>query len=255
VSFLELSDRERLGALLAQDPLALLEALDESVLGVDGLVTAFTEEGSPDFAVVRWAQGSLGLRGVLRIVARTVGGLDPLLRAIPRDRSEYDAEFPFWAAGALGASFSVEGLGAGAIYRLPASGLRPSPVVAQCERVRDLAPLRAMFRKLADDLPAYALSLRGELAAVAVVTHHREQLARVAVYTVEERRRRGFGRGVLSALAEELLALGITPTAAIDLGHEAAVRAAEGAGFVQADTFLRARIGRPRPGGLVQLPR
>ena len=78
------------------------------------------------------------------------------------------------------------------------------------------------------------------------------------MYTTEEARGRGFGRGVLLALAEELLAMSIRPTVTIDLGQEPALRMVEGAGFFQHAAFLRTTITGRLEGtadGLVALGR
>jgi len=79
----------------------------------------------------------------------------------------------------------------------------------------------------------------------------------MSVYTVEESRGRGFGRGVLTALTDELLALRIEPTIMIDLSDEYAVRMVESAGFYQVEAYLKARLTPlsqvAAPGSLIQL--
>ncbi len=252
MAVVELNDRARVEALTADSPMALLEARDESARGIDGIVSVFcADEADPaDKIVVRWAQASLGLRSVAHVRARTLSGLAEVVAAVPSESQEYDALVPFWAAPALGTAFQSEVNGAAAVYESARGQLRSSP-----------APrlLQPIFRKLVEDAPAYALSVHGQLAAVAAVTHLREGLARVAVYVVEEHRRRGFGRGVLAAVTDELLALGLIPTASLSLADEASVRLIEGAGFRQHEAMLSVRLRRPGAlgggGGLVQLGR
>lgn len=251
----EIIDKARIEGLLADDPLVQLEAIDENALGVEGIVSVFADDTPKpkDMVVVRWAQGSMGLRSVAHIRARTLSGLESVVAALPTDQTQYDALLPFWASGAIGATFRSEVLGAEAVYVVDQPRLCRSPVVRQTKRVTDPELLKPMFRKLADDSPAYALALQGALASVAAVTHLRDGVARISVYTVEEARRRGFGRGVLTALAEELLATKVVPTVRVDLASETAVRMVENAGFFQDSAFLRTRIhgrhGPPSPGG------
>ena len=209
MSVVEVTDKARVHSLLEHDPALFLEAIDENALGVDGIVSVFCEdvEAPPNRLVVRWAQASLGLRSVAHLSATRVTGLDDVVSALPIDRTEYDAHVPFWASPMLGAAMSSQLLGAVALYRLSAATAAPSPVARQCTRVHDLDIVRPMFRKLAFDAPAYVLSLKDELVSVAVVTHMRDGRARISAYTVEEHRRRGFARGVLTALADELRAM------------------------------------------------
>jgi GNAT superfamily N-acetyltransferase len=155
----------------------------------------------------------------------------------------------------MSGKFACEVLGASALYTVDRDRLRPSPVVRQCIRVTDRALLKPMFRKLADDAPAYALTLKDRVASVAACTHLRDGVARMHVYTVEEARRRGFGRGVITALAEELIALNVQPTLRVELSDEPSVRMAENAGLTQVDAFVSARLTRPAGPGLVQLER
>ena len=256
---IEITDKDRVAALLEHDPLRHLEAIDENALGVDGIVSVFCEDVPvpPSRLVVRWAQGSLGLRSILHVDAGTLSGLSDVVDALPDERAQYDALVPFFASPALGASFQSEVMGASALYTLDPQRLVASPVVQHAQRVTDMELVKPMFRKLADDAPAYALPLRNQIAAVAVVTHLRSSVARVQVYTVEEARKRGFGRGVLTALCEELLAMHITPTARVELSDEPSVRLVEGIGFTIADAQLSARLTRRSSvggaGGLVQL--
>jgi GNAT superfamily N-acetyltransferase len=260
VAVVEVTDKARVRALLADDPMTFAEAIDENALGVEGIVSVFADDQPRplNMVVVRWAQGSLGLRSVAHVRGSKLTGLEEVVAALPADRTQYDALLPFWAAPAVSSAFQSEVVGAEACYRVDQERLRPAPAVRQCVRVTDHDLLKPMFRKLADDVPGYALALRGALASVAAVTHLRDGIARVRVYTVEEARQRGFGRGVLTALSEELLALGIVPTATVDLGHEASVRMVERAGFHQTGAWLKARITGRRAAaeadpGLVQL--
>jgi GNAT superfamily N-acetyltransferase len=261
MAVVELNDRARVEALTADSPMALLEARDESARGIDGIVSVFcADEADPaDKIVVRWAQASLGLRSVAHVRARTLSGLAEVVAAVPSESQEYDALVPFWAAPALGTAFQSEVNGAAAVYEIARGQLRSSPAARQAQRVDEPRLLQPIFRKLVEDAPAYALSVHGQLAAVAAVTHLREGLARVAVYVVEEHRRRGFGRGVLAAVTDELLALGLIPTASLSLADEASVRLIEGAGFRQHEAMLSVRLRRPGAlgggGGLVQLGR
>jgi GNAT superfamily N-acetyltransferase len=250
VPVLEISDKARIDQLLAPEPEIALEAIDENALGVAGIVTVFSEDEPhpPNRFVVRWAQSAMGLRNAAQLYAGRLTGLEEVVNALPKDRGAYDVVLPFWASPALAQVFKTEVTGAEAVYLLEPGQLKSSPVVRQCTRVTESELLRPKFRKLAEDAPAYVLSLKGQLISVAVVTHLRHSVARLDVYTVEEARRRGFGRGVLTALAEELLAIKIRPTMRVDLGNEAAVRLVEGAGFVQRAAFLKARAdGAPTP--------
>ncbi len=254
----ELSDKNQIQALLSLEPMTHLEALDESILGVDGLVTAFCDPELPqNRLIVRWGQKSLGMGSLGTLDASRLSGLSELVEAFPAERGHIELRFPFWAAGAIAASLRSEPVGAAAVYALEQGALTSSQVVRQCVRLDDTQIVKPMFPKLAKDAPAYVLSLRDQLMAVAAVTHLRNEVARVQVYTVETARNRGFGRGVLTALCDELLALKIRPSAAIDLGHEPSVRMIEGAGFAQTKAFLKANIlGRQTEasaGGLVQL--
>jgi len=259
VPIIEITEKARVAELLADDPQIQLEAADENALGVDGIVTVFAEDDAHprNMAVVRWAQGSLGLRSHVHLRARTLSGLEGLVAALPTDNTQYDAVMPFWAAGAVQGAFRAEVLGAEAVYEVDASRLRESPVVKQTKRVTDHELLKPVFRKLADDSPAHALALSGELASVAAVTHQRADHARISVYTVEPSRKRGFGRGVLTAVAEELLATKITPTARVNLADEPSVRMVENAGFFQVGAFLKVRLldrkVAPAADGLIQL--
>jgi hypothetical protein len=259
MAIIEISDKSRIASLLAVRPLELLEAIDENELGVDGIVTVYCAdvERPKNMMVVRWAQGSMGLRNIAHLHASTLTGLEDVICALPTQNAQYDSLIPFWAAPALSSGFQVEVQGAMALYQIAEGQLAESAVLRQCVRVEDQSVLKSMFRKLASDSPAYALSLRDQLAAVAVLTHLRSSLARISVYTVEESRGRGFGRGVLTALTDELLALRITPTIMIDLSDESAVRMVESAGFSQAAAFLKARLTPlshvAAPGSLIQL--
>lgn len=253
----EITDKEKIGAILSSDRVTFLEAIDENVLGMDGIVSVFTDAEASNVLAVRWAQSALGLRHEARLSATRLSTLDQVFSALPRDRGAYDLLLPFWASGAAASGFLTEVVGARAIYSLEASVLKPSPVARQCVRVTDQDVLKSKFRKLAEDSPAYVLSLRDQLTSVAVVTHLRDEVARIDAYTVEEARGRGFGRGVLTALCEELLAMKQTPTVVIDLGHEASVRMVESIGFRQTAAFLSVRMNpnasHAPDGGLVKL--
>jgi hypothetical protein len=244
VAVVEHTDKRAVHALLADDPVALLEAIDENALGVEGIVSVFAlDEAHPvNMLVVRWGQKHLGLGSIGVLRAARLSGLEEIVAAVPIDRGQYEMLLPFWASGAIAGAFNTAVLGAEARYQIDRQHLRPSPVVAQCVRLDDPHVIKPMFPKLAEDAPAYVLSLKGELTSVAAVTHLREDVARVAVYTVESARGRGFGRGVLTSLAEELLALKIAPTIAIDLGQEGAVRMVEDAGFYQRGAYLKTAI-------------
>jgi hypothetical protein len=256
---IEIVDKSRIDALLLPQNLELLEAIDESALGIDGIVTIYCrdEEQPTNMMVVRWAQGSMGLRNIAHLSATTLTGLEEVVRALPTVNAQYDTLIPFWASPALGSSFQVEVQGAMALYRANEQNLKISAVTPQCIKVEDQDLVKPMFRKLAKDTSSYALSLRDQLASVAVVTHLRNECARLAVYTVEESRGRGFGRGVLTALTDELLALKIVPTVMIDLSDEYAVRMVEAAGFFQVSAYLKARLTPlsqvAAPGSLIQL--
>lgn len=255
-SIIEVSDRARVQVLLGQAPITLLEPLDESVCGVDGLVTVFAEDvtAPSNLLAVRWGQKNLGLGSLGHLSANRLSELPDLIEAFPADRGQLELRFPFWTSGAIAASFRTQEMSAEARYVLDKTTLRPSPVVRQCQRLEDPRVVKPMFPKLADDTPIYVLSLSGELVSVAAVTHLHQSAAVIHVYTTEAARGRGFGRGVLTALAEELLALSVMPTITVDLGQEAAVRMVEGAGFRQHATFLKTTIlGKKDGHGLVQI--
>ncbi len=246
----EITDRERISDLLSQTPMTLLEALDENVLGREGSVSVFAED-TPDPAnmlVVRWGQQNLGLGSVASLVARRVFELQGLVTAFPRDRGPFELLVPFWASGVLQAELGAEPLGVEARYFVSRASLAEARAVGQCERITDHAIVRPMFPKLAADTPVQVLSLAGQLQAVAAVTHLRANIARLSVYTVEEARGRGFGRAVLVALADELLAHGMVPSVALNLSDEPAARMVEGAGFRQDHTFMKVSVKRRREG-------
>lgn len=261
----EVQDKARIHALLADDPIATLEALDENAAGIEGLVTVFASDAEDkpiNRLAVRWGQKNLGLGSLATLRAGRLTGLEELVAAFPAERGQFDLLLPFWASGAIIGAFNASVVGAEAIYAIDREHLIKSPVARQATRLVELEIIKPMFPKLAGDTPAYVLALRDQLTSVAAVTHLREDVARIFVYTVEGSRLRGFGRGVLSALAEELLAMGITPTLAIDLADEPAVRMVENAGFFQRASHLKVRVsGRrdavgpkaPPPPSLVQL--
>lgn len=260
---IEITDRSRIAGILEEHLVTNLEAYDECLLGVDGLVTVFAEdvERPASFVTVRWGQKSLGLGSVAQLTATRVLDLPPLLSAFPAERGLFDLAFPFWASSGVASGLVAEPVGALAYYQVDRARLAPSPAVRQCTRLDDLRVVKPMFPKLAEDTPVYVLALRGELVAVAAVTHLQKDVARCHAYTVEGSRGRGFGRAVLTALAEELLALKLRPTAAVELGDEAAVRLIENAGFFQAQSWLKGKVTGRRveaapPGpGLIGLTR
>jgi hypothetical protein len=257
----EIVDKERIHALIQGDPIANLEAIDENLLGQDGIVSVFAPDDDPrpvNMMIVRWGQKHLGLGSIGRIFAARLTGLEDVVAAVPADRGQYDVLLPFWASPAITGAFRASVLGAEAVYVVDREHLVRSPVTAQCERLTDPEIIRPMFPKLASDAPIYVLALKGALVSVAAVTHLQREVARAFVYTVEGQRRHGFGRGVLTALAEELIALKLTPTIAVDLGGEDAVRMVENAGFFQARADLKVHVtGKKDPlaeaGGLVSL--
>jgi hypothetical protein len=249
MAIIEVQDKARIHALLKDDLIATLEALDENALGVEGLVTVFASDVEPkpiNVLAVRWGQKNLGLGSIGLLRAGRLTGLEDVVAAFPAERGQFDLLLPFWASGAIMSAFNATVVGAEAIYAVDREHLIKSPVARQTTRLADLEIIKPMFPKLAGDVPAYVLALRDQLTSVAAVTHLREEVARVFVYSVEGSRLRGFGRGVLSALAEELLALGVTPTLSIDLADEPAVRMVENAGFFQKAAHLKVRISGRR---------
>lgn len=254
----EIQDKARIHALLADDPVVMLEALDENALGIEGLVTVFASDAETkpiNMLAVRWGQKNLGLGSVALLRAGRLTGLEDVVAAFPADRGQFDLLLPFWASGAIMSAFNATMLGAEAMYTVDRERLIRSPASRQCTRLTDLEIIKPMFPKLATDMPAYVLALRDQLTSVAAVTHLREDVARVFVYTVEPSRLHGFGRAVLTSLAEELLALGIKPTLSIDLAQEPAVRMVENAGFYQRASHLKVRIsGRRDAAGPTQTP-
>ena len=253
MAVVELAEPRRVQRLLGRAPLELLEALDESARGREGQVTVFAEDepDPPSFLAVRWGQKDLGLGSWAALHATRLTGLEALLEALPEGRGRHDLWLPFWASPLLGGRFQVEPLGARAFYAVGVDTLRPSPVAARTTRLDDPSVVRPMFPKLVEELPIFVLALGGQLTAVAAATHAVGELARLAVYTVEAARGRGFGRGVLTALAAELLALGWTPTLAVALGEEPAVRLVESAGFRQTSARLEVRLSASPGAGWV----
>lgn len=254
----QITDKARITQLLEDDPIVTLEALDENIQGMDGLVSVFAPQTEDPAAMlsVRWGQKQLGLGSFGMLRARRMSDLAEVVESFPTDTGELDVVLPFWASGAVAAQLRAQPLGAEAWYSITKPWLVPSTVVRQCTRLDDISVIKPMFPKLADDTPAYVLALKDRLTAVAAVTHCQRDIARVAVYTVEEARGRGFGRGVMTALVEELLALHLTPTARVDLGQEASVRLVEGTGFRLHSAMLRIGVsGRHAapPDGLVGL--
>jgi hypothetical protein len=262
---IEVTDKTRIEALLKDDPIVTLEALDENALGTEGLVTMFvadTETRPVNQLAVRWGQKNLGLGSLAMLRAGRLTGLEDVVSAFPADRGQLDLLLPFWSSGAITSAFNATVVGAEAIYLVDRTALVKSNTARQAVRLDEPNIIRPMYPKLAKDTPAYVLALRDQLTSVAAVTHLREDVARIHVYTVEGSRRHGFGRGVLVALAEELLAMKIVPTVAVDLADEAAVRMVEGAGFFQRLAQLKVRISGKRDaagpapaGSLVQLGR
>jgi hypothetical protein len=249
MAIVEVLDKQRIHALIGTDPIANLEAIDENLRGVEGIVSVFasdTEAKPVNLMVVRWGQKHLGLGSIGRLSAGRLTGLEDVVAAVPADRGQYDVLLPFWASPAITSAFKASALGAEAIYAVDRDRLNRSPVAAKCERLSDPEIVKPMFPKLAPDAPIYVLSLRGALTSVAAVTHLQEDIARIFVYTVEGSRRHGFGRGALTALAEELLALKVTPTIAIDLAVEDAVRMTENAGFFQTRADLKVHVAGKR---------
>lgn len=263
MKIVEIEDRVRIARLLAREPITLLESLDESHHGMDGLVTVFAAdvEHPKNLLAVRWGQKSLGLGSLGHLVASRLSELPELIEAFPAERGQLDLRFPFWTSPAISSGLKTAEMSAEARYVVDKEALEKSGVVRQCIRLDDLSVVKPMFPKLSEDTPAYVLSLQDQLVSVAAVTHLMNDVASIHVYTTESARGRGFGRGVLTALSEELLALSITPTVTVDLGHEPAVRMVESAGFHQHATFLKATVlGRldrggagEEAGGLVQL--
>jgi hypothetical protein len=261
VTIVEITDKQRIAELLSADPIANLEPLDESHHGVEGLVTVFAEEVEhpKNLLAVRWGQKNLGLGSIAHLIATRLSELGELIDAFPADRGRFELRFPFWASPAISSSLKTEELSMTARYLVDKRSLAKLPIARKAVRVDDLSIVKPIFPKLADDSPAYVMSLGDQLVSVAAVTHLLQDVANVHVYTTEQARGRGFGRGALLALSEELLALSIRPTVTVDLGHEPAVRMVEGAGFFQHAVFLRTNVvGRFEGGegdGLVTLGR
>jgi GNAT superfamily N-acetyltransferase len=245
VTIVEISDRARIQELLGPDPIANLEPLDESRHGVDGLVTLFAEDVSQpkNLLAVRWGQKHLGLGSIAHLVASRFSGLGELIDAFPTDRGQFELHFPFWTSPAISAGLkTMGGLSMTARYVASKVALGTSPIVRKAVALEDRAIVKPMFPKLVDDAPAYVMPMGDQLVSVAAVTHLLDDAANVHVYTTETARGRGFGRAVLLAIAEELLAMSIRPTVTVDLGDEPAVRMVEGAGFFQHAANLRTTI-------------
>jgi hypothetical protein len=252
VTVVESSDKQRIAELLAADPISNLEPLDESHHGVEGLVTVFAEEvpHPKNVLAVRWGQKNLGLGSIAHLIAGRLSELGALIDAFPSDRGHFELRFPFWASPAISAGLKTEELSMTARYLVDGRSLAKLPIARKAVRLDDPQIIKPIFPKLAGDTPQYVMSMGEQLVSVAAVTHLLHDVANIHVYTTEQARGRGFGRGALLALAEELLAMSIRPTVTIDLGHEAAVRMVEGAGFFQHAAFLRTTIvGRLETGG------
>ena len=255
MTIVEITDKQRIAELLSSDLISNLEPLDESHYGVEGLVTVFADEEAPkNLLAVRWGQKHLGLGSIAHLIGSRLSELGKLIDAFPADRGQIELHFPFWASPAISAGLKTRDLSITARYVVDKRSLAKLPIAKKAVRLDDVQVIKPIFPKLADDAPAYVMSLGEQLVSVAAVTHLLHDVANIHVYTTEQARGRGFGRGALLALAEELLALSIRPTITVDLGHEAAVRMIEGAGFFQHAAFLRTTIvGRHEGGGSDEL--
>ena len=72
---IEIVDKSRIDALLVPQNLELLEAIDESALGIDGIVTIYCrdEEQPTNIMVVRWAQLSFRQFPAENYVKKVIG--------------------------------------------------------------------------------------------------------------------------------------------------------------------------------------
>ena len=74
---IEITDRSRVAGILEDHLISNLEAYDECLLGVDGLLTPYAEDVTrpASFVTVRWGQKSLALGSVAQLAAAR--GVDP----------------------------------------------------------------------------------------------------------------------------------------------------------------------------------
>ncbi len=140
----------------------------------------------------------------------------------------------------LRALFQIQAEETLTLYSLSAAAFRPviNVLVTQGEA--------------ANGLPRFAIRSQaagGELVATAHLNWQSPQFGEIAVHVQPRFRHRGYGRSVVSALAQHLLANGRTPLYATDPQNIPSVRLAQSLGF--ADTgarsvMLQATL-RPRP--------
>jgi len=90
---------------------------------------------------------------------------------------------------------------------------------------------------------------RGDVAASATLNWQSPRFADISVYTSPQERGRGWGRTVVTALAQYLLESGRTPLYHVEPHNEASLRLARSVGFVNtlADKLLLEATLRPRP--------
>ncbi len=105
-----------------------------------------------------------------------------------------------------------------------------------------------------DGLPRYLIrptnpASDNEIGASATLNWQTPRFAEVTVYTNPQYRQRGWGRSVVSALAQDLLQNGQTPLYEVAAQNEASINLAQTLGFMDAgadNLFLEATL-RPRP--------
>lgn len=103
-----------------------------------------------------------------------------------------------------------------------------------------------------DGLPRFLVRSRqtdGDVAASASLNWQSPHFAEISVNTASQYRQRGWGRSVVSALVQHLLASGRTPLYVASEQNQASIKLAQGVGFVYTGArqiFLEATL-RPRP--------
>ncbi len=245
-------DPELQRRLLTGDPIRhveLLDIVDRDPPGSLGLFVDDVERPGNLVASV-WGGGVLAMTNEVHVLAQRVGGLDHLLDELPRGQGTYEFYAPWWVAPALNQIFKTETSGPVARYQLRSGSLRPHPAARQTVPFEDLELVRLAFPRLVPEAPHRALVLREALVAIAVTTAIAEGVALIGVHVPETHRGHGFGAGVVSALAADLLDRGLTPVALVPMASERAVRLFEGLGFLLHEVVMRAvAVGRLAPGG------